>query len=56
VGADEILVTHWDGEGSLSQLIDETLAGESQLIGDKRHSIFAYIGYEDSDRRNLTSP
>jgi uncharacterized membrane protein YkvA (DUF1232 family) len=46
VGMEEILITHWDGEGSISALVDELLAGENNLIGDKRNLVLDYIGYQ----------
>jgi uncharacterized membrane protein YkvA (DUF1232 family) len=46
VGSDEILVTHWDGEGAVVPLVEELLAGEEDLLGDKGDLIFGYIGYE----------
>jgi uncharacterized membrane protein YkvA (DUF1232 family) len=46
VGSEDILVTHWDGEGSISVLVEDVLTGENNLIGDKRNLIFGYIGYE----------
>jgi len=46
VGSDEILVNHWDGEGSIIPLLEEILTGEKVLIGDKGNLIFGYIGYE----------
>lgn len=46
VGTDEMLISHWDGEGAIITLLDEILAGEEELIGDKGHLIFNYIGYE----------
>ncbi len=42
---EEILVTHWDGEGSISVLVNEILAGEDNLIDDKRKLVLDYIGY-----------
>lgn len=46
VGSDEILETHWDGEGAVVPLVEELLAGEEALLGDKGDLIFGYIGYE----------
>ena len=46
VGGDDILVSHWDGEGAVIPLIEEVLNGEKNLIGDKGDLIFGYIGYE----------
>jgi uncharacterized membrane protein YkvA (DUF1232 family) len=46
VESDEILVTHWDGEGAVVPLVEELLAGEEDLLGDKGDLIFGYIGYE----------
>lgn len=46
-GSEDILVTHWDGEGSISVLIDEILAEEDNLIGDKRKLVLDYIGYQN---------
>jgi uncharacterized membrane protein YkvA (DUF1232 family) len=46
IGADEILVTHWDGEGSILPLFEEILTGENELIKDKKKLILEYIGYE----------
>lgn len=46
VGSDEILVSHWDGEGAIIPLLEEILNGEKDLIGDKGNLIFGYIGFE----------
>jgi uncharacterized membrane protein YkvA (DUF1232 family) len=48
MGTDDILTTYWDGESAISPLIDEILAKERDLIGDKRNLIFGYIGYEEA--------
>jgi uncharacterized membrane protein YkvA (DUF1232 family) len=45
-GTEVFLVSHWDGEGAVIPLLDEILASESDLIGDKGKLIFDYIGYE----------
>lgn len=48
VGSDEMLISHWDGEGDLLLLLDEILVKEHSLIGDKATSIFGYIGFNES--------
>jgi uncharacterized membrane protein YkvA (DUF1232 family) len=45
---DDILTTNWDGESPLIPLLEEILACENDLIGDKRNLIFGYIGYDQS--------
>ena len=47
-GLDEILTSNWDGESPLIPLLDEILASENDLIGDKKNLIFGYIGYTPS--------
>jgi uncharacterized membrane protein YkvA (DUF1232 family) len=45
-GSEELLTTHWDGEGSLIPLLSEILGSEQSLIGDKRDLILEYINLQ----------
>jgi len=44
--SEEILVSNWDGEAPLMPLVQDILAQEEDLIGDRRERILWYIGYE----------
>jgi uncharacterized membrane protein YkvA (DUF1232 family) len=44
--SEEILTRNWDGNTSLSLLIDEFKNNEEDLIGDKRDQILKFVGYE----------
>ena len=46
VGSDEILVTHWDGEAPIVELVEELLAQKDALLGGKSKQVLAYIGFE----------
>jgi uncharacterized membrane protein YkvA (DUF1232 family) len=46
LGSDDILQENWDGEAPLPPLIEDILASEPVLIGDKRTLILGYIGYK----------
>jgi uncharacterized membrane protein YkvA (DUF1232 family) len=46
VGSDEILVTHWDGEAPIVELVAELLSQEEVLLGEKSKQVLAYIGFE----------
>ena len=46
LGSEEILVSNWDGEAPLMPLVQDILAQEEELIGDRRERILWYIGYE----------
>jgi uncharacterized membrane protein YkvA (DUF1232 family) len=41
---EELLVENWDGEGPIAPLVKEILGQESDLIGDKKTRILAYVG------------
>jgi uncharacterized membrane protein YkvA (DUF1232 family) len=41
-----ILVRNWDGHRQVVPLIEEILAKEQELIGDKKASILQYVGYD----------
>jgi uncharacterized membrane protein YkvA (DUF1232 family) len=45
-GSKDILVRNWDGHRPVVALIEEILAKEQKLIGDKKESILQYIGYD----------
>jgi uncharacterized membrane protein YkvA (DUF1232 family) len=49
IGTQEILETHWDGEGDVLRLVEEILAEETNLIGDKGALIFDYIGFDQAE-------
>jgi uncharacterized membrane protein YkvA (DUF1232 family) len=46
IGTDEILISHWDGEGAILPLMEEILTGENDLIEDKKKLILDYIEYK----------
>jgi uncharacterized membrane protein YkvA (DUF1232 family) len=46
VGGEEILVENWDGEAPVVELVEELLAEEDLLDGDKRAQVLEYIGFE----------
>lgn len=45
-GSTEILTANWEGEIPLLPLIQDILANEETIIGDKRDLVFWYIGYD----------
>lgn len=49
-GKEEILLENWDGEGDVLLLVEEILANERSLVGDRAGAILAYVGYEGLDR------
>jgi uncharacterized membrane protein YkvA (DUF1232 family) len=42
---EDILTANWDGESPLPVLIDDILAHEADLLGDKAPLILKYVGY-----------
>ncbi len=44
--SEEILIRNWDGDRPIVPLIKEILSRENELIGDKKHLIFEFIGYD----------
>lgn len=46
LGSDAILVRSWEGQGSISEIIQKIFHQEKELIGDKRELILWYIGFE----------
>jgi uncharacterized membrane protein YkvA (DUF1232 family) len=48
IGTQEVLETHWDGEDDVVRLVEEILAAETNLIGDKSALIFDYIGFDQA--------
>lgn len=46
LGGDSILVDNWEGERPVQEWIDEILASETSLVGDRRDLILWYIGYQ----------
>jgi uncharacterized membrane protein YkvA (DUF1232 family) len=45
-GSKDILIRNWDGRRPVVALVEEILANERELIGDKKESILQYIGYD----------
>jgi uncharacterized membrane protein YkvA (DUF1232 family) len=45
-GSKDILIRNWDGHRPVVALVEEILANEQELIGDKKESILQYIGYD----------
>jgi uncharacterized membrane protein YkvA (DUF1232 family) len=45
-GSKDILIRNWDGHRPVVALVEEILANERELIGDKKESILQYIGYD----------
>jgi uncharacterized membrane protein YkvA (DUF1232 family) len=45
-GLDEILTSNWEGKVGVLSLVQNILAQEKALIGDKRDLVLWYIGYE----------
>jgi uncharacterized membrane protein YkvA (DUF1232 family) len=46
VGGVEILVENWDGEAPVVGLVEEVLAEEGLVGGEKSEQVLAYIGFE----------
>jgi uncharacterized membrane protein YkvA (DUF1232 family) len=46
-GTENILIHNWDGDVSIIRLIDEIISRESELIGNKREEILAYVGFDE---------
>jgi uncharacterized membrane protein YkvA (DUF1232 family) len=46
IGAEEILISNWDGEGKIIPLIEEIISGERDLVGGKENLILNYIAYD----------
>lgn len=46
VGSDDILTSNWEGKVGILSLVQNILAQEKALIGDKRDLVLWYIGYE----------
>ncbi|MEJ2710477.1 MAG: YkvA family protein [Anaerolineales bacterium] len=46
IGTQEILETHWDGEGDVVQLVEEILNQENILSKDQCERVLQYIGYD----------
>jgi uncharacterized membrane protein YkvA (DUF1232 family) len=44
--SDEILTVNWDGSGPILALIEDILAAETDLIGDRRDLILWYVGFD----------
>lgn len=50
--SDEILTDNWDGESELISLIEELIAEEKVLVGDKKKAIFDYIAWDERGLSN----
>ncbi len=48
-GNDEILFSNWDGETEVIFLIEEILADEATLLGEKRKLVLKYTGVCDRE-------
>lgn len=44
--SDEILTVNWDGNTPVLNLIEDVLAAETELIGDRRDLILWYVGFD----------
>jgi uncharacterized membrane protein YkvA (DUF1232 family) len=45
--SEEILTRNWDGTMPVVPLVEEILAREKELLGDKKEHIMQYIGYDE---------
>jgi uncharacterized membrane protein YkvA (DUF1232 family) len=44
---EDILIENWDGEAPLSQLIEDILSQQEELIGEDLNKILSYIGFSE---------
>jgi uncharacterized membrane protein YkvA (DUF1232 family) len=49
VGGEEILIENWDGGAPVVALVEEVLAEEELLGGEKRKQVLEYIGFNGVD-------